>query len=60
MKSKQKQYVHVKKAAKYLGYSESHVYKLAREGMLTRYFVGTTTSYRLDMEEVRAFPKKGT
>ena len=49
--------IRVKKAAKLLGYSESHICWMARSGSLKRYYVGTR-SYMLDREEVLLHPHK--
>ena len=49
--------IRVKKAARLLGYSESYMSLMAREGTFTRYYVGPR-SYLLDRDEVLQHPRK--
>ena len=49
-----------KRAAKLSGYSYEHICKLAREGVLARYYFGTTRSYLLDRNEVLELAKERT
>ena len=49
--------IRVRKAAKLLGYSESYICLMARQGAFTRYYVGSR-SYMLDKEEVLRHPHK--
>ena len=51
-----KNLIRADKAAKLLKYSYSYVCFLARQGKLTRYYVGKR-SYLLDKKEVLALPK---
>jgi excisionase family DNA binding protein len=48
-------FIRVKTAAKLLGYTDSYISYMARQGILTRYYVGTR-SYLLDRDEVMLYP----
>jgi hypothetical protein len=57
MKLQNKKYIRPVKAAKILKYHPNYVCKLARDGRLTRYYIGIR-SYLLDLDEVLALPRK--
>jgi hypothetical protein len=48
-------YITAKQAARILKCEPSHVYKLARSGVFSRYYIGVR-SYRLNKVEVLRFP----
>ena len=49
--TKTSDFIRVRQASRMLKCSESHVYKLARTGLLSKYFIGVR-SYRLSKSEV--------